>query len=87
MRILGQVNRTVNIHVTNKTEEDNNRVYKISIHQVKSESARYNPEYDLSEGNTRHPSKSLVLDDRSANWTFSGTLKNCIHTISISPQT
>ena len=33
--ILGQANRTLNIPNTNKTEEDTNRAYNISIHQDK----------------------------------------------------
>ena len=34
-RILDQVNRTLNLHITSKTEEHSNRVYNISIHQDK----------------------------------------------------
>ena len=68
MRTLSQINRTLNIHVSSKTEEDNNRVYNISTHQDR----RYlntsrlvgkctiHPEHELSEGNIKHPEYDLT---------------------------
>ena len=72
---LCQVTRTLNIHITIKPEEDNNRADNISEHRDMRyvNTSRYvRRQHDTSRISLRirHASKSLLSDDRSVNLTF-----------------
>ena len=72
IRVQGQANRALNMHITSKTGEHNNRACNVSIHQDKRylNTSRHirrctiHPEYDLSEGNTTNQEISLRIHQK-----------------------